>query len=130
MRTEALIAALFTSVALAGCVSDQPTDLTASSAGAPTATATAAPTTPEATIARGAPRPPGGANVAAETICVMAVQQATNAVGVAVIGSGAASSQAQPAETVVLLNYPAARAPWRCLTNADGRVTEVGVTSG
>jgi len=100
---------------LAACNSSQ----TASTVS--TATVPAAPTAP-ARVATGAPRAPGGANFAAEDICVKAVQQQTNAEGVAVLGS-----QAGAAETVVMIGYPASSAPWRCVVAPEGHVTEVTV---
>jgi hypothetical protein len=108
MKTFILIAAPL-ALGLAGCVSDAGT-----SPGTATATSMAA--------TNGPTRPPGGPNAAAELICVRAVQQQTNAAGVAVIGS-----EVSQAATHVMIGFPKARAPWRCLVSGD-RVTEVGPT--
>lgn len=112
MKSSALLAALLAAspLALAGCVSDN-------SAGSVS--------TASATAQTGAKRAPGGPNFAAEDICVKAVQQQTNAEGVGVI-----SSEFSQAATLVMLDFPAATAPWRCLVSPDGRVTEVKPVTG
>jgi hypothetical protein len=81
---------------------------------------TAAPTSATSTAAMGPTRAPGGPNMAAEDICVKAVQQQTNAEGVAVL-----NSEFSEAATLVMIGFPAAQAPWRCLVAPDGTVTEV-----
>jgi len=106
MRTTILIAAPL-ALLLAGCVSDSGT----------TDAQSGLKTTGYGSGAR--TRPPGGPNAAAEDLCVKAVQQQTNAEDVAVIGS-----DVQGAATQVMIGFPAARQPWRCVYS-DGRVTEV-----
>jgi hypothetical protein len=106
MKRLVLIAAPL-AMALAGCNSDQ----------------SAAPASVSAMTPSGVTRPPGGPNLAAERICVKAVQQQTNALGVAIL-----SSEFSQAATVVMLGFPDAQAPWRCLVTSDGRVSEVTYT--
>ena len=83
-----------TGLALAGCNSSQ-TVTSASTAPGPSQTYSRA---------MGPTRPPGGPNLAAEDICVKAVQQQTNAEGVAVI-----SSEFSQAATQVMIGFPAAQ---------------------
>ncbi|WP_436637977.1 hypothetical protein [Microbaculum sp. FT89] len=99
-----LVAAVPVVLALAGCNSDPSTAPTASSA---------------AMTANGPTRAPSGPNAVAEDLCVKAVQQQTNASGVGVI-----NSEFSQAATQVMVGFPAAQAPWRCLVSG-GRVTEV-----
>ena len=106
MKRLILIAAPL-ALALAGCGPNQV------SSPAPATTASMG------SVATGPTRPPGGPNAAAETLCVRAVQQQTNAAGVAVIGS-----EFSQAATQVMIGYPESRGPWRCLVSGD-RVTEV-----
>lgn len=114
--------ALMLALPLAGCNSSQSASTVSAApvATAPTTATATASAAPAVRVATGKPRPPGGTFYAAEDICVKAVQQQTNAEDVAVLGSAAG----QP-ETVVIIGFPAAPAPWRCVVAVDGRVTEV-----
>jgi PBP1b-binding outer membrane lipoprotein LpoB len=113
MKKLVLIAAPL-ALALAGCVSNE----TGTSSSTPTTATTAS----MSSVKNGPTRPPGGPNAAAEDLCVKAVQQQTNAVGVAVIGS-----EVSQAATQVMIGFPKSQAPWRCLVSGD-RVTEVAYT--
>ena len=98
-------------LALAGCGPNQSSAPTVSNATATTGT-----------TANGPTRPPGGPNAKAEDLCVKAVQQQTNAEGVGII-----NSEFSEAATLVMIGFPEAQAPWRCLYSG-GRVTEVTYT--
>lgn len=116
MRKRVIISAplaVLAALTLAGCNSNQSASTVTTAPGA------------AATYSRavGPTRAPGGPNMAAEDICVKAVQQQTNADGVAVI-----NSEFSQAATLVMIGFPAAQAPWRCLVAQDGSVTEVVYT--
>ncbi len=132
MKKKIALLAVPLALSLAGCVSNEQAGPTSYSAPAPTPAPVATATPPAATAMPTAPanwrsikpRAPSGANAAAESLCVKAVQQQTNAVGVGVLTSAAAA-----AGTEVWLVYPATEAPWRCLYS-NARVTEIGPVAG
>lgn len=105
-------------LALAGCVSTQTAGPTSATPPAPQPGSSIASMT-----ATGPTRAPAAPNHAAEDICVKAVQQATNEEGVGVL-----ASEPGQGHTLVMLGFPDARSPWRCLVAPDGRVTEVKPT--